>query len=165
MSTKDTYTEEEWSEITGAPVLAGFYISMSDPGVTSLIGETSAMMKAMTSGEVPAGAKDLVDSIMAGMKEMADSGERLEMPEMTDEMKANPAAAKAALLDQIKAAGNAISAKGAPGEADAFKQWLVSIANATAEAAREGGFMGIGGKRVSDEEKAAMAEISAALGI
>lgn len=163
MSVKDTYTAEEWSAIMIAPVLAGSYIAMADPGVTSLVGETSAMMKAMTSGEVPADVKDLVGGIVADMKEMADKKEKLKMPAMTDEMKSDPAAAKAALLDKIAGATQTVSDKGGVAEAAAFKQWLLSIANATAEAAREGGFMGIGGTRVSDDEKMAMAEIRSAI--
>jgi hypothetical protein len=164
MSTKDTYTAEEWEAITSAPVMAGSYIAMSDPGVTSLIGEMNAMMKAMTSGEIPAGAKDLVDSLVASVQERAKSGEKMEMPDISTDAGGNAEAAKAAMLAQIKQATDAVAAKGAAGEAAAFKQWIVSIANATAEAAREGGFMGIGGTRVSDEEKAAIADLQTAIG-
>ena len=51
----------------------------------------------------------------------------------------------------------------APADAAAFKSWLQSIAQHTAEAAKEGGFLGFGGVQVSDAEKATVAEISSAL--
>jgi hypothetical protein len=41
----------------------------------------------------------------------------------------------------------------------AFKQWLADVAQVVAEADKEGGFLGIGGKRVSDKEQAAPAEL------
>lgn len=164
MSTQDAYTPEEWAAVSGAAVIAGSYIAISDPGVTSLISETGAMMKAITSGDVPDGAGDLVAAIVATMKEKADNREKMEMPDMTDETKKNPAAMKASLLAQIKAGTDAVADKGGATEAEAFKQWILSVATATAEAAKEGGFMGIGGTRVSEQEVAALAEISNAIG-
>jgi hypothetical protein len=55
-----------------------------------------------------------------------------------------------------------LDAKG-PGDAAAFKSWLQSIAQHTAEAAKEGGFLGFGGVQVSEAETATLAEIRAAL--
>ena len=52
----------------------------------------------------------------------------------------------------------------APSEAKAFKDWLNQIANLVAEAGVEGGFLGFGGVKVSDAERATLAEISTALG-
>jgi hypothetical protein len=53
----------------------------------------------------------------------------------------------------------------APADADAFKTWLQHIAADAAEAANEGGFMGFGGVRVSEAEKATLSDLSSALGI
>ena len=50
-----------------------------------------------------------------------------------------------------------------PGQVDAFKATIRSIGKATAEAAKEGGFLGMGGTLVSDDEKAALAKIEAAM--
>jgi hypothetical protein len=51
----------------------------------------------------------------------------------------------------------------APGDTAAFKSWLRQISQHVAEAAKEGGFLGIGGVAVSEAEKATLAEISSAL--
>jgi hypothetical protein len=42
---------------------------------------------------------------------------------------------------------------------------VARVAQATAEAAKEGGFLGFGGTLVSEEEKAAIARIESTLGI
>ncbi len=50
-------------------------------------------------------------------------------------------------------------------EAQGFNQWLVSVAQKVSEAAKEGGFLGFGGTRVSEQEAATIKELSAALGV
>jgi hypothetical protein len=55
--------------------------------------------------------------------------------------------------------------KATPEEATETKQWLTKIAQATAEATKEGGFLGFGGTLVSEEEKAAIANVTSTLGV
>jgi hypothetical protein len=53
----------------------------------------------------------------------------------------------------------------APGEAESSKRWLLGAAQRAAEAAKEGGFLGIGAVRVSEAERTALAEVAQALGV
>jgi hypothetical protein len=76
----------------------------------------------------------------------------------------NPDEAKQKAVEGCVAAATIVTQK-APAEADEFKQWLMTIANRTAEAAKEGGFLGIGGTQVSDKEKAGLAALATALGV
>jgi hypothetical protein len=50
----------------------------------------------------------------------------------------------------------------APGESRAFNDTLFAVATATANAAKEGGFLGIGGTLVSKEEQQALDTLKAA---
>lgn len=50
-------------------------------------------------------------------------------------------------------------------EAAEYREWVMSVAQATAEAAKEGGFFGIGGVRVSVDEQQILDGIAAALGV
>jgi hypothetical protein len=52
--------------------------------------------------------------------------------------------------------------KATPDEVDEYKRFALTLANRVAEAHKEG-FLGLGGERVSDAERAAVAEIAAAL--
>ena len=63
----------------------------------------------------------------------------------------------------LREAAAIVDAK-ASSDAPAFKSWLQQIAQKTAEASTEGGFLGFGGVPVSDAEKATLAEVSGALG-
>ena len=44
-----------------------------------------------------------------------------------------------------------------------FKRWIYANAEKVANAASEGGFLGFGGVKVSEKEKATLAQLSAAL--
>jgi hypothetical protein len=67
-------------------------------------------------------------------------------------------------LEACRTLGALIDRKATPAEAGEVKQWLVGIAQRTAQAAKEGGFLGIGGVPVSESETAAVREVARALG-
>jgi hypothetical protein len=75
-----------------------------------------------------------------------------------------PAEIPAKCIETLRQAGAVVDAK-APADAAAFKGWLRQISQHVAQAATEGGFLGIGGVPVSDAEKATLKEISSALGL
>ena len=55
------------------------------------------------------------------------------------------------------------SEKASAEDVEAYKKFVMDVAQAAAEAQKEGGFIGIGGKQISDNEKAALDEVRAAL--
>jgi hypothetical protein len=57
-----------------------------------------------------------------------------------------------------------LEAKASPGEVDAYKKFVMTVAQAAAGAHKEGGILGIGGQEISDAENQALDEISVALG-
>jgi hypothetical protein len=69
---------------------------------------------------------------------------------------------KVQALENLRKVSSIVGAK-APSDAPAFREWIKSVAVHAAEASSEGGFMGFGGVRVSDAEKATLAELDAAL--
>ena len=84
-----------------------------------------------------------------------------------------PAELKGKTPDQVKSfaiesclqAASLVAKKAKPNEAQEFKQWLASVAKKVAEAAKEGGFLGFGGTRVSEQEAATITELSKTLGV
>ena len=65
---------------------------------------------------------------------------------------------------QLREAIGILEAKATPAELDAYKRFVMTVAQAVASAHKEGGFLGIGGKQISDAENQALDEISTALG-
>ncbi|MGK0269386.1 MAG: hypothetical protein ACI88H_000017 [Cocleimonas sp.] len=57
-----------------------------------------------------------------------------------------------------------LAEKATPDESREYKEWSMSIAENVAKAAKEGGFLGFGGTRISEGEIEAFAQIADALG-
>jgi hypothetical protein len=72
---------------------------------------------------------------------------------------------KKTALEALKAAAALLDAKATPDEAAEIKSWLYDVSVKAANAAKEGGFLGFGGTRVSEKEKAALQEIAGILGV
>jgi hypothetical protein len=70
---------------------------------------------------------------------------------------------KSALMAKIKEAGDLVSSKATPEEAQAYKQMLMTVAERAANAAKEGGFLFFGGERVSAPEQAFLSEVKTTL--
>ena len=67
------------------------------------------------------------------------------------------------LIEQIRKAATAVATH-APDEVQAYRDTLQAVAQASAEATKDGGFLGIGGKLVSKDEQVALDAIRSALG-
>ena len=67
-----------------------------------------------------------------------------------------------ALIGECQQAVGIIQNK-SPEEAESYAQFLMDVAKITAEASKEGGFLGIGAVRVSQQEEAALERLSNAL--
>jgi hypothetical protein len=162
MTTKADYTEEEWGQLLQAPLTTGMMIIVADLHVTSMMGEMKGLFKGMMEQPAPEGAQELVGSLLEDIKAKAESKEKIEPPETSKE---DPEQVKAKMLEQLSSTAALVDEKCSEAEAAGYKQWLMGVAEATAEAGKEGGFLGIGAVRVSDKEKAAMEQISKALGL
>jgi hypothetical protein len=72
---------------------------------------------------------------------------------------------QAQAADKAHAASAILQKKGSPEDADAYRTFLVGIAERTAKAAKEGGFLGFGGEWVSAEERTVLNRISQAVAV
>ena len=67
------------------------------------------------------------------------------------------------ILAELKDVQALVTTRATPEEAAAFGQWLVTTAQAAADAAKDGGFMGFGAQQVSDREQAMLDQVRAAV--
>lgn len=159
MTTKADYSEQEWDLLLQAPVMAGTYIIIADPSITAMPKEMKGMLTAMLTSPAPADVQELVSSMVDDIKARAEDKEKMAQPEVDKDQ-----GAETQVLDQIGQA-LAILEEKAPQEKSGFCTWLMAVAQATAEAGKEGGFLGIGAVRVSDKEKAALDQMSRYFGL
>ena len=98
------------------------------------------------------------------LKELAqDLTEKMTIPKPPPG--ATPAQVQAAAIEILQRTSALLAAKATPEETSEVKQWLADVAKATAEASKEGGFLGVGGTLVSEEEKTVLASINSTLGL
>ena len=157
MSKSTDYTAEEWKAISSAPMMVGLLVSVSDvSGPVGMVKEAMAVVKAVTETATST-SNELIRAVAEAVKAGGVKPD-------TSELRADPTRVRAILIERCKQAAAFVGQKSA-GEAEEYKRWLVLLAQKTAEASKEGGFLGIGGTLVSDAEKTAVGEIAAALGV
>jgi hypothetical protein len=149
VATKADFNAEEWSTIVEGPVLAGMRVVTAGRGGT--IRESLAMGKVYAEARKAHGQSKLLDELVA-----SPPGVDAQRVQGAGDL---PAASGARLREAL----SLLNAKGSPEDLDAYKRFVVGVAQAAAEAHKEGGFIGIGGKQISDEEQAALDEIKAVL--
>jgi len=158
MTTKADFSEEEWATVVRSPIVAGMAITLADPGgPIEVVKETSAVLKFVTGeGEQ---RDDLVGEVAREIRSLAQ-----ERTNPVGDFKPRGALAGQQVVDEISRAGEIVSAKATPEEAEAFRAWILECAQRAADAAKEGGFMGFHAERVSQGEKDMLAKLGSALG-
>ncbi len=156
-ATKNDFTPEEWQSVVGLPVAVSMVISLASPAMGDMFKESMALAKQVADIANNPNAAGLLAELAAEYKDQATLKQA--QPELD---KSSLEAARAKLLESVRAAVAILDAKGGE-EAGALKTWLYGVAVATAEAAKEGDFMGIGGVKVNEAEKAALQELATVL--
>jgi Bacterial protein of unknown function (DUF937) len=143
----------DWAQVQAAPAAALMMVATADlSGPLGSIKEVQAASKAMADATRQADPASLVGAAFG-------SGIDTDMLKQVREL----APSKDKLVDIVKAGAAAVAAKD-PAQAAAYRSAILSVAQSAAEAAKEGGFLGIGGTLVSKEEQAALDQLKAALG-
>jgi len=154
MTTQTDFTPEEWKQLIYTPLVAGSLIIGSDISATGFVKEVKAMKETVLNYD--AADQGMVADLTADFAKRMEAKEKFEAPKFSNEDEI------IAVLKQIGDAVAILKAKATPEETDDFRQWVMSAAQATAEAAKEGSLFG---KKVlvSDKEEAMLERIQQAL--
>jgi hypothetical protein len=162
MADKSNFTPDEWKLLLESVTMAGIAVTAAEPsGLWGLLKESFAEGKELAAAKMDPKSNALIKAVVADFetaqgRSTARDGVKAQLTG------SKPAEIKAKCIETLRQAGAVVDAK-APGDAAAFKGWLRQISQHVAEAAKEGGFLGIGGVPVSEAEKATLTEISSAL--
>jgi hypothetical protein len=151
MTRKADFNAEEWSTVVEGPLYAGMRVISADRGGT--LRESLAMGRVYQEARAGHGASELLDELVKSPPSIG--------PDRLREAGGNIAAVAS---ERLREAIRILEAKATAEETDAYKRFVMTLAQAVASAHKEGGFLGIGGKQVSDAENQALDEISIALG-
>ena len=154
MTSKQDFTDEEWTRIRRAPLVAGVAISLADPGGPIEVAKES--MATLRSATLPPSQEELLASVALDVQALAQH-------------KQNPLGdfkprGGQQVLEELRGVNELVTAKATPQEAEAFRRWQVAAAHAAADAAKEGGFMGFGAEQVSAGEQRMLDQVRGVLG-
>jgi hypothetical protein len=146
---KADFSEQEWKQVLEGPTSAGLVVIASDRGGS--IRETFSMAKSYAEARQQHGESELLDEIVAAK------------PEMDRTRAGSPEELKQHALQNITEAIEILRGKATDEEVVEYRKFVLGLAERVAEARKEG-FLGLSGERVSDAERAAIAEVESALG-
>jgi hypothetical protein len=144
MTGKTDFTDQEWELVLEGPPSAGMIILTAQRGGT--IRETVAIAKAYVEARQQHGESELLDEIVAAKPERDHTHYH-----SVEELKQGG-------LKHLRDAVDVLEQKATPSELDAYRRFVLTLADKVANAHREDGVS------VSDAERAAIDEISASLG-
>jgi hypothetical protein len=148
---KADFNAEEWTTVVNGPVYAGMRVISADRGGT--LRETIAMSRVYQEARAHHGESELLDELVKSPPSID--------PDRLREVGGDIATVAS---QQVRQGVEILEAKATPAEVDAYKKFVMTVAQAVASAHKEGGFLGIGGKPISDAENQALDEVSKALG-
>jgi len=147
MTGRADFSDQEWELLLEGPTSAGLIVIMADRG--GAIRESFSMAKMYAEARAGHGDCQLLDELVAAKPEIdkTKAGSQEELKEHQ--------------LQRIRDAVALAGQKATPEELEQYKQFIRTLADRVANARKEG-FLGIGGERVSEDERTAIGEIAAA---
>jgi hypothetical protein len=161
MTSRADFTDEEWARLGRAPLLAGLAVSLSDPGgPIELVKESGAALKTVVEAAREASFGAFVQSVADDVAAKAKRRENPLAGFAPDRRKAQDE-----VLEELRAVYALLVEKGTPQDVDDFREWVRTTSQRAALAAKEGGFLGIGGARVSEREQQMLETLGEIFGV
>lgn len=149
---REMFDESEWLKVRSGPLHALYHVAIATPsGPVGLTKEFTAAADSVAEATKAAPATSLIGTVFA-------SG--LVQDQLLQLAKDRPATRT--LLDGLHES-IAIVARKSPTDAQAYREVVLNAARRAAEATKEGGFLGVGGTKVSEAEHEALEDIRSAL--
>jgi hypothetical protein len=163
MSVYSDYAPDEQRVLTQAISAAAVMVSVASPGPKAdTVDEGYAAAGYVLDSLEAYVANTLVSSVILALKDRVAADQPF--PDYVEV--AREAGAGTRARGRLEAVAALLATRTTAEEAEGYKRWLVAIAGATAQGAREDrGFLGHGGVQVNEAERAAIAEVGRLLGL
>lgn len=148
MTEKAAFNAEEWSKLVEAPALVALRVIAADRGGT--LRESLSLGRAYAEARRDGGGA-LLEEIVSSAPQVDPSGLK------------DPGALEQRAQSSLREALQLLEQKATPEEVEAYRQFVLKVGETVARAHKEGGFLGIGGKEVSESEQAVLDELASAL--
>ncbi len=159
MSIENRFTEDELALLSNTPYAIGSAMIFAGGSGLGTVKEMIASSKSFINGAKEFPNNEIIQSILPNLRDFEETKEK------TKDLKTHYKEwlkkkgidsfekMQEAVIEDCKQVDDILKAKASPEEAKEYKEWALSIAKSVANAAKEGGFLGIGGERISQEER------------
>jgi hypothetical protein len=169
MSIDSRFTEDEQFLLANAPYLVGTVMVFSEGSGLGTIKEMYSNSKSFIGGAKSFPNNEIITAILPNMTDFSDVKEKSSAlkEKSMEAFKAKGIKSKEQMktyaLEELDTVSKLLEEKASKQEIDEYNQWVLSIAENVAKAAKEGGFLGFGGELVSEGEKEFYAEVASVL--
>jgi hypothetical protein len=161
MLTKNDFAAEDWNTLRDTPYLVGFATMLAEPSGLGTIKESIAITMGMWENQA------------SEFPLIRDLTSRAEMQAAQNSLKGRFGASQAELpknairdvaLEHARSSIALLTGKADSTEIDAYRKLLYGLAEKVANASREGGVLGFGGKAVSAAEQSFLDDLQNTIG-
>lgn len=161
MAQKADFNQSEWETLRDTPHLVALSVAIA--GGSGIVGSLKeAMAPAMALVEAAKGDNALLRDVCQP-EEMKTSQKALRSRLKITDIDTLRSEFKNAALSGSNSALALLRQKGFNDDLTVYRNFLWDIGNRVAQAAKEGGFLGFGGERVSENERSLLSELSGVL--
>jgi hypothetical protein len=150
MTTKAEFNAEEWETVVEGPPVAGMIVVASEHGGT--LRESLEIGRAYQEARQAHMGPELIEELLSSPPEVDPQGYK------------DPTDVRFKGLKQLGDAIAVLEGKATEDEIDAYRGFVLGIAERVAHRHKTGGFLGFGGREVSENEQAALEDIREAIG-
>jgi hypothetical protein len=160
MLTKNDFSAPDWNTLRDTEYLVGFATAMAGASGLGTLKELIALSQGIIQNQASGVA--LIRDLTATGEMQAAQGS-LKQSFGGQQAKPTSDTLRRLALDGVRSSLAILGSKASQEEIDAYRRLLYGIADKVANAAREGGFLGFGGTRVSEGERSFLNELRSIL--
>jgi len=162
MAQKSDFSTQEWEILRDTPLVVAVAVAVA--GGSGLFGSLKeSIAPAKTIVEALQGNNTLLREI-CNHEEMKTAQSSLREQFKETEFNTLREKLRSTALSKVNSALDVLKQKTGDEDHKAYRDFVTKIATRVAEAAKEGGFFGFGGERISENEQALLKDLSTALG-
>jgi hypothetical protein len=160
MLTKNDFSASDWNTLRDTPYLVGLATLLAEPSGLGTIKESIAVTMGIVKNQ--ASETPLIRDLTS-RPEMEAAQESLRARFTGARGELSKDATRDLALEHSRSAMALLSGKASAEELDSYRKLLYGLAEMVANASREGGFLGFGGKAVSTAEQSFLDDLQSAI--
>ncbi len=170
MSIFDRFSEEELFLLSTTPSLIGSSMAFAEGSGLGTVKEMFSNAKSVMAGIKIYPDNQIIQAILPNLEDHKEAMTQAKeyRQKAVDRMKQlgvnSHEKMRELLIQDCREVSQLLAEKAAVTEANEYKEWAMSVAENVAKAAKEGGFLGIGGVQISHAEVELFNQIASALG-